>query len=252
MRIVIVEDEVRARQGLATVIGNIAGGHTVIAQAGDGAKGFELIQKLKPDLVFTDVEMDRMNGIEMITRLREASNDVNVVIISAYEEFDYAKSALQHGVLDYITKPIDPEEIEYCIQKAENWQQENLQKQPEAQGSVTEKEGVTFRHPCVTKALHIIQEVYVSPIRADEIAKRLRITPQYFSYLFKRDMGVSFTAYLRKYRIEIAKEMLCNNAVGVAEVGACIGYPDAKYFCRIFKSETGLSPTQYIFKHGMK
>lgn len=249
MKIIVVEDEVRARQGLVSIIQEMKGGHTVIAQASDGEKGYELVQKLKPDLVFTDVKMDRMSGIDMISRIREASNDVSVVIISAYEEFEYAKATVRYGVLEYITKPIVPEEIEYCVQKAQKHLHEKVEGDNEA--SFQDKSSA-FLHPCVMKAIKIIETSYVTQLSQDETAKRLRLTPQYFSYLFKRDTGKSFTTYLRVYRIEIAKKLLGSNDMSVAEVAQYVGYPDGKYFCRIFKSETGVSPTQFIFSNALK
>lgn len=247
MRIVIVEDEATARHALVQVINNLRNGHTVVAQAGDGKKGFELIMKLKPDLVFTDVKMNPVNGIEMISMLRKEKNVVRVVIISAYEEFDYAKAALELNVLDYITKPIVQEEIEHCVLKAERLLHPPEVAEAPAPEPSAGAEG--FLHPCVKKAISIIERDYSLAINQNELAHRLRITPQYFSYLFKRDTGYSFTLYLRRYRVRIAKEMLQDNAVKVAEVASCIGYPDSKYFCRVFKTETGMSPTQYLFQY---
>ena len=245
LRIIIVEDEARARQGVAAAIANLPGNHVVIAQANNGETGFELIEKLKPDLVFTDVKMDTMNGIEMIAKLREANNNVQIVIISAYEEFEFAKAAVAYGVIGYITKPITPEEIEQCILKAAR----NLPAFEETGGEEPEPPAEEGVHPSVARALQIIQREYAGPISLDDLSRRLHLTPQYFCMLFRKYTGDGFSNYLRHYRVKIAKDILLSGTMKVGEVAESVGYPDSKYFSRIFKSEAGMTPTQFVFRH---
>ena len=245
LRIIIVEDEARARQGVAVAIANLPGGHAVVAQANNGKTGLDLIEKLKPDLVFTDVKMDTMNGIEMIAKLRENGNDVQIVIISAYEEFEFAKAAVAYGVIGYITKPITPEEIEQCIQKADR----NLPERQETGADALEQASGEGVHPSVARALQIIEQEYAGPISLDDVSRRLHLTPQYFCMLFRKYTGDGFNNYLRQYRVKIAKDILLSGSMKVGEVGESVGYPDSKYFSRIFKSEAGMTPTQFVFRH---
>jgi len=200
MRIILVEDESRARQGLAQLICNLPGNHRVVAQASDGQKGFDSIQKLKPDLVFTDVKMEPVSGIDMIAMLRRAGNPVKVAIISAYEEFEYARAALEYGVIGYVTKPITVDEIAKCISKAET-------DAGTAQEPGADEAADLYIHPCVQKALKIIETEYTSHLGQVMLARRLHLTPQYFSYLFKRDTGTNFTDYLKRHRVCVAQRL---------------------------------------------
>ena len=98
----------------------------------------------------------------------------------------------------------------------------------------------------VGRALEIIRQQYPSRLSLDALSEALRLTPEYFSYLFHRDMGINFTAYLRAFRIERAKALLDEGEMLIYEVAKRVGYNDSKYFCKVFKEVTGVSPTQYI------
>ncbi|HEX3046083.1 MAG TPA: response regulator [Bacillota bacterium] len=98
----------------------------------------------------------------------------------------------------------------------------------------------------VVKALKLIVENYQSGITREEIAARLHITPEYLSMLFYKEVGQSFTAYLKNYRIGKAKELLMNTGLKIYEVAERVGYPDPKYFCRVFKEVTGVSAGEFL------
>jgi two-component system response regulator YesN len=95
-----------------------------------------------------------------------------------------------------------------------------------------------------------IDEHYSEQISFVELAQRMHLTRHYLSFLFKREMGVSFMQYLTRYRIEKAKEMLLSNEYLVYEVGANVGYQDPAYFSRIFKQVTDCSPVEYNMRYG--
>jgi two-component system, response regulator YesN len=105
----------------------------------------------------------------------------------------------------------------------------------------------------VVKALKIIVEQYPMGISREEIATRLHITPEYLSMLFYKEVGQSFTAYLKNYRIRKAKELLTNTDLKIYEIAEKVGYPDPKYFCRVFKEITGVPASEYqkyLLEHG--
>ena len=111
MKIVVVEDEIRIREGLCSLIGRIRPEYEVLGQASNGKEGVELIAALNPDLIITDVRMPIMDGIEMLQYLREKGINKKSVILSAYTEFEYAKQAIVLGVSEYLVKPITVPEL---------------------------------------------------------------------------------------------------------------------------------------------
>lgn len=97
----------------------------------------------------------------------------------------------------------------------------------------------------IVKALKLIRDHFQQGINREEIAQKLHITPEYLSMLFYKEVGQSFTAYLKNYRINKAKELLINGDIKIYEVAEQVGYPDSKYFCRVFKEVTGVPPGEY-------
>lgn len=98
MRILIAEDEQRARRGLKNVISSISDDYQIVAEVSDGKQALEMMQIVKPDVVFTDLKMPYMGGIELIKAARAAGMNSKYVIVSAYEEFEYARQAITLGV----------------------------------------------------------------------------------------------------------------------------------------------------------
>lgn len=133
MRILIVEDEVKIRRGLAALIAKQTD-NEIVGEAKNGREGLELICHTNPDLVITDVRMPEMDGLEMLEELSERQIKVHCVILSGYSEFEYAKKAIRYGVDDYLLKPLAPEDIIGLLNKIrERLAQESRQQNDTAQ-----------------------------------------------------------------------------------------------------------------------
>lgn len=107
--ILIVEDESAAARYLRSIVEQKCPDFTVLGTAGNGAEALEMISREPPDLVLTDVKMPIMDGIELVTALKVENPDLPVLIISGYQEFEYARRALATGVVDYLLKPVKPQ-----------------------------------------------------------------------------------------------------------------------------------------------
>lgn len=108
-RALIVDDEPKVRNGLTRLIPALDPEWTVIGQAKNGIEALEMVRKDIPDLVITDIRMPNMNGLDLLNYLREYP--VQVVILSGYGYFEYAKTAIRFGAFDYLLKPLKPEEV---------------------------------------------------------------------------------------------------------------------------------------------
>jgi len=109
-RVLLVDDEIFARQGLRNLMDWSSCGFEVIGEAGNGEDALEMIAELRPELVITDIRMPVMDGLELIRRVTEERPDgPSFIIISGYDDFKYAQQAVRYGVVDFILKPIDEE-----------------------------------------------------------------------------------------------------------------------------------------------
>ncbi|QAY67586.1 response regulator [Paenibacillus protaetiae] len=111
-KVILVEDEIYARQGLRDLINWERLGYEVAEEAGDGEEALRIIADTKPDLVITDIRMPVLDGLELIRTVRDSGNhETKFIIISGYGDFKYAQQAIKFGVKDFILKPIDEDEL---------------------------------------------------------------------------------------------------------------------------------------------
>lgn len=118
MRIVIIEDEVKIREGIGKLIESRTE-HIIVGEAADGKEGLEMIMRFKPDLIIADIQMPKMNGLEVIKEVRDRNISAHVVILSGYSEFEYAQKAIQYGVDEYLLKPLGADAIQEMLRNIE-------------------------------------------------------------------------------------------------------------------------------------
>jgi two-component system, response regulator YesN len=126
-KVLIVDDEPLILKSLQTSIHWSGMDCEVIGTAEDGEEALELMQSELPDILLTDISMPGMNGIELLEQISRWSERPEVIILSGYSDFEYARKGLQYRVFDYILKPIDPLELEKCIHSMIAWFQEKEQ-----------------------------------------------------------------------------------------------------------------------------
>jgi two-component system, response regulator YesN len=137
-KVIIIEDEPWTRTTIKHLGKWSQLGLEVIAEASDGKYGYELISRLHPDIIITDIEMPHLNGIELLSRLREEGNHAKVLIISGFDDFKYTKSAVKLKVNDYLLKPLKPEELidqlERCVKELKEESREENKQQIDLNG----------------------------------------------------------------------------------------------------------------------
>lgn len=107
-QVLVVDDEPSAIDYICHLLRLKFPGMTIAATAENGREGLEKYRLLHPDLVISDVKMPVMDGIAMTKAIKEEDSAVQILVVSGYQEFEYARAALRYGVSDYILKPITP------------------------------------------------------------------------------------------------------------------------------------------------
>ncbi len=122
MRILIVDDETLIRNWLSLLLNQISGYNITVFEACDVSTAFDVIEKEKPELIFTDIKMPNKSGIDLIKALKETHPEIRVVVLSAYEDFNYVRVALKNGALDYLLKPkLNIEDIKSILEKVQRY-----------------------------------------------------------------------------------------------------------------------------------
>ncbi len=136
MRIVIVEDEVRIREGLYKLLSKLGDEYEIAGEAINGREGLELCREVKPDLVITDVQMPEMDGLQMLQAIYDEGLDIKAIVLSAFSEFEYARTAMRLGVTEYLLKPVNISDFSRALESIRHQLEEDRRKKPVAVGTL--------------------------------------------------------------------------------------------------------------------
>ena len=247
-KVVVVEDEEIARKGIIFTINWDALNCMIAGEAANGEEGAEVIRRLSPDIIVTDLKMPRMDGVEMIAKLREQGNRAKFIILTAYGDFKYAQSAVKLGVSDYLLKPLKDGDLEQAILHIRS----QIEDRPETREDAVPAAPVLrfsaekkSKNKYVEEATQYIREHYKEDITISTVAGYLEISEGYLSRVFKKETDYTFTNYLTYYRMQVAMSLLKDCRVKVYEVADQVGYSDTAYFSVQFKKLLGVSPSEY-------
>ncbi|NLK28966.1 MAG: response regulator [Clostridiales bacterium] len=109
--VILVDDEEEVRQAIIRRLDWEAIGFEVIGYADNGEDALEIAERLRPDVVMTDIKMPFMDGLTLARKLKQISKDIKIIIFSGFDEFEYAKEAIKLEVEEYILKPINSSEL---------------------------------------------------------------------------------------------------------------------------------------------
>ncbi len=109
--VLVVEDEFDQRRAVIERVDWAAAGFEVIGEAENGVEALELLETLEPDLILTDIKMPMISGLELAERVREIRPVTQMVILSGYDSFEYARKAINYNIISYLLKPISSKEL---------------------------------------------------------------------------------------------------------------------------------------------
>ena len=242
LKVLVVEDEEMIRKGIVLAVDWAALDCVVVAEAANGREALEAVEHYHPTLIITDLKMPEMDGIELLRRLREQGNNVYVIILTAYDSFSYAQSALRLGAVDFLLKPFHDGDLEQAVTALRH----RIDSGGPDRGLPIPglKKGDKSKY--VLKAMDYIGAHYNDPgISVGTIAEHLGISEGHLSHTFKKETDYTLLHYLTRYRIHKAMELLRDCRLKVSEVAEQVGYRDVTYFSATFKKLVGVSPSEY-------
>ena len=246
-KVVVVEDETVVRRGIILTIDWKALDCVIAGEAANGEEGAQIIERIEPDIVITEVKMPRMDGVEMIGKLRAAKCRTRFVILTAYSDFKYAQSALRLGVSDYLLKPLKDGDLEHAVSHIIEEMEERSGAREEEQESIVLRFHLDkkTKNKYVEQAIAFIGEHYRENITISTVAEYLEISEGYLSRVFKKETNYTFTSYLTYYRMQVAMKLLKDCRIKIYEAAEQAGYSDTAYFSVQFKKIVGISPSEY-------
>jgi len=249
--ILIVDDEPRTRTGLSRMLEAWNGGRYAIRAAADGREALGILERERVRLLITDIKMPEISGLHLADTLKAMPEEERpaIILISGYAEFEFAQRAIQLGVVDYLLKPIGREKLIASVERALAFAEERarigmMEKVVDRELLQTGDTGRPLSDP-VREALEYIDGNLDQPFTMRDAASRVHLNPSYFSVLFKDEMGMTFSEYVTRRRLQRAKEMLLRTKLPVSEIAERVGYQSAKHFAKMFRQYEGSSPGDY-------
>lgn len=247
-RVMIIDDEQAARKLMRTSVDWESLNMEVVGEAASGIEAINVIDEMKPDIAFVDISMPFMNGIEFTELATKRYPHLIIIIMTAIDQFEYARKCVSLPVFEYMLKPLVRSEVISVLEKVRK-------KLDEAAGTNAEhtEENISTGETgenIIDQIKNYIEANYTdSKINLASVAQLFGFNASYLSRKFKQDTGKNFVEYLTECRMERAIKLAERN-MKMFNTSAEVGIPDPNYFGRCFKKYTGMSYSDYLAKCG--
>ena len=193
----------------------------------DASQAMQIVKQHDIFLAFLDIQLPGKSGLELAMELTR-SYEMDIIMVTAFQNFEYAQASIRLGVVDYITKPVIEDELASVLKKYERL------------GRYSEQ---------IANALKIIHQEYSDKLTLNYLASKIHINSAYLSRKFHEEVGAGFSEYLNDYRLMQAQKMLIDYPdLSISTVSERCGFNSQHYFSQIFRRMTGQSPRDYRLK----
>ncbi len=270
IRILVADDEPIERMVVLKKIKKYYGTDVELVEAENGREVVEKFQREPFQIAVLDIEMPGKNGLEAAAAIRDMHGICEMIFLTAFDEFQYAKKAITVRAVDYLLKPVSEEELIGCLEEAMQRVKDSLKRQESISGgngtqAAVPKEGLPGDKSLIAEKgepaaerpediksrtisriiLQYIEEHHQEDISLQDVAGNLNYSEAYFCKIFKQCFEQNFIEFLSKFRVEKAKKLLENISINVKDISVQVGYHDSNYFAKVFKRFTGVTPSEY-------
>ncbi|HAT4365169.1 TPA: response regulator [Clostridium perfringens] len=244
--IMVADDEQLERSVLTAILKKNVRVKEII-EAKNGKEALELNRELNPDIIIMDIKMPGINGIKALELIKNENPNKEIIMLTAYDDFEFIHKVLVLGGSDYIIKPIKPDKImgiiDNIIDKIEN---KNIEL--EVRSHIDEKildRNLVNEEKIVDKVSKYIDDNMDKMLKLEELASICNLSPGYFSRVFKKETGKTVITYINEKKVERAKKLLKESKEPIINISLDLGFDDCGYFIRVFKKITGLTPKAF-------
>ncbi|MCE7996811.1 MAG: response regulator [Roseivirga sp.] len=249
-KVLLVEDNTDMRSYIKGLLHD----HYHITEANNGAHALEVLNKLRPDLIISDVMMPEMDGFTFLENLRASEKQaaIPVIMLTARAEQDDKLKALTIGVDDYLTKPFVSEELLVRVKNIINNKLGRAGNGTDEAGSITPEIEDTLSSVIDINWMKKVEASASSRIgdhdfSVDSLAEELALSTRQFQRKIKQITGLTSTQYLQELRLQIARQGLERQDFRtVQEAAQAVGLQSAKYFSKLFKARFGKLPSELL------
>lgn len=234
----IVDDDPLILDEIIKSVPWLDNGFSIIGFASSPQTAVKEIINQKPDVVFCDLKMPGMDGIEMIQEIASQKIECQYVMLSAYGTFEDSRRFFRQEGFDYLLKPVNLPEVQLVL--------ERLAQKLSVQKPCPPANDTNTMPPVFTELIQYLENNLQKRHTLEDLGKRFGLNPKYLCSLFSKNMDTTLTRYITDMRMKKALDLMKNSNMAYKEIAIDCGYCDYFYFCRVFKEYYGYSPSIYM------
>lgn len=257
--VLVVDDEPAAVKMIEKIIDTRSDGFKVCGLALNGEEALDFTKNNQVDLVISDVNMPKKDGISLVTELKSIRPEIKSIIVSGYQDFDYLQGAIRAGSCDYVLKPITPAKLletlcrvkekldkDYLLQTNEYYKIA-LEKSSHYEELNALERDYRFDKEKLFEEITIFMHTHIKEdLSVEKLCKTMGISQATLNRLFKQYACNSYKGYLTEMRMKEAVNIINNvSQIPVKDLAAEVGYNDQFYFSKVFKAVYGVNPSEY-------
>ena len=253
VRILVVEDNHDLRRFLVSLL---SGTYSVMT-AENGKQGLEMAIEHQPDFILSDVTMPVMDGLTMVGLIKRNPDicHIPIIILSARASLEDKAEGIRQGIDDYITKPFSAQYLKRRMREViadrsteQRRSLDEISSKPEgkAEYSLSSVKIVDYDREMMARLMEYLEKnISDAELRVDNMASAVNLGRTVFFNKLKSIVGMSPTDFVRDLRIKRAQEMIRSSQLTISEISIAVGFNDQRYFSRVFKKQTGMTPSEY-------
>ncbi|MFZ7101262.1 MAG: response regulator transcription factor [Peptococcaceae bacterium] len=218
----------------------------IVGEAASGREAIAMFLKANPVIILMDIKMPELDGLQTAEIIKQHNSAVEIIFITAYSYFSYAKEAIKVRPADYLLKPVRPAELYASIRKAIQFTEERkAAKLTAAQHHDLPTAAQLDENFLIGQIKNYIANNFKNKITLDELAQIVHYNPSYISSLFKKTTGLGINDYITNIRIDEAKILLVDTDKSIDDIAAFVGLSNNSYITYLFKKSCGITPSAY-------
>lgn len=254
VRILIVEDN----PGLRRFLQQLLSATYTVMTAENGKQGLETAIQQQPDFILSDVTMPVMDGLTMVGLIKQNPDicHIPIIILSARASLHDKAAGIEQGIDDYITKPFSAQYLKRRMREViadrsteQRRSLDEISQKQEAEGRefrLSSVKIVDYDREMMQRLMTYLEEnISNADLRVDDMAAAVNLGRTVFFNKLKSIVGMSPTDFVRDLRVKRAQEMMRSSHLTIAEISIAVGFNDQRYFSRVFKKLTGMTPSEY-------
>ena len=255
LNILVVDDEIYTLEDICACIDKESLEIGEIFTAVNTARALKILEEETVHIILSDIDMPGGDGLSFLRTVRDTHADTPCIFITNYADFSYAQEAIHLKVLDYLLKPVEPEQLNSTLARAAAIAAEYAEPSLPPQGregapSGLEKSSVpSQRNKYIREAVDFIESHLLDNITRESVSSHVHVTPDHLDRMFREQLGMSSFRFIVLKKIEYAQELLAGTDRPVSAIAADLGYGNLSNFALAFRKQTGVTPAEYRKQH---